>query len=124
MSDKFVSLYHNVMDCPAYGAMTKLHGHAPTLLNFIWRRFNGKNNGDIPYSVRDVQALFGCSPRLAVMLLRMLQDFGFIAANQRGSFNHKTNSSTGASRATTWRLTMLPCDDQPATRDYLAWSAS
>jgi hypothetical protein len=118
----YIMLYHDIMKCPAYRAMTVRHGYAPTLLNYIWLRYNGNNNGNIAFSVREVMALFECSPKLAVELLRMLQDFGFIVAIQRGSFSQKTSS--GASRATTWRLTTLPCDGQPATQDYLAWGAA
>lgn len=103
-------------------AWLALSSGAGWLLIDIWRRHNGRNNGDILYTQRDAMRRFGCSSHTAVRWFYELEAKGFIIATRRGSFQVKSGAFAG--RATTWRLTMLPCNGQPAAHDYLQWSPS
>jgi hypothetical protein len=114
-SDGFTRLYHEIVDTKAW--LHIAHSGALPLLIYICRRYNGRNNGHISFSQREAVRLFGCSPKRVVRWFDELQEAGFIVAVRRGSFNHKIGAR--AARATTWRLTMEPCDGKPPTRDYL-----
>jgi hypothetical protein len=118
-ADGFSKLTHSIVDTEAF-LFISLNGAVPLLI-YIWRRFNGRNNGRIIFGQREVVRLFRCSPKRAVRWFRVLEDAGFIVATHRGTFDQKTGAL--AARATTWRLTMEPSDGQPATRDYLNFSA-
>lgn len=72
----------------------------------IWARFNGRNNGQIVYDLRDAIARLHCSKRTAIRMLAELQDAGLIEATVKGSFQYKTGARKGT--ATEWRLTFLP----------------
>jgi hypothetical protein len=114
-ADGFNKLYHAIVDTEAF-LFISLNGAVPLLI-YIWRRFNGRNNGRIIFSQREAMRLFRCSPKRVVRWFRALEDAGFIVATQRGTFNQKTGAL--AARATTWRLTMEPCDGHEPSRDYL-----
>ena len=108
----FIKVDHALLDSAAWWSLSR---GAEKLLLDIWRRHNGKNNGKIPYSQREIVRRFGCSPKTALKWLGELQRAGFLAQVKRGDFHQKT----GIGRATTWRLTMERCASKPATRDYL-----
>jgi hypothetical protein len=112
----FTRLSHDIQDTPAWLFIAQ-SGAVPLLLD-MWRRHNGHNNGQIPYSQREAEHRFGCSPKRAVRWFHDLQEAGFIVATYPGSFNHKT----GERRARRWRLTMERCGSNPATRDYLRFA--
>jgi hypothetical protein len=114
----FNRLYHEVVDTTAWLYISQ-SGAVPLLI-YIWRRYNGRNNGRITYSQREAERYLGCSPKRAVRWFRELQEAGFIVAVQRGTFSQKTGVI--ANRATTWRLTMEPCDSDPPTREYLGFA--
>jgi hypothetical protein len=108
-------LYHDIVDTAAFRFIS-INGALP-LLVYIWRRYNGRNNGRITFSQREAERQLRCSPKTAVRWFHLLQEAGFIVAMQRGTFDQKTGAF--AARATTWRLTMEPCDGNAPTRDYL-----
>jgi hypothetical protein len=116
----FNRLYHEIVDTEAF-LFISVNGALPLLI-YIWRRYNGYNNGRITYSQREVERLFGCSSKRAVRWFRVLQKAGFIVAVRHGSFSQKTGAF--AARATIWRLTMEPYADQGATRDYLRFKSA
>jgi hypothetical protein len=115
-SNGFIMLEHEMMRTPAWQSLSPA---AVCLLLDLWRRFNGRNNGEISYSIRRAQHYLGCSPKFAVKLIAELQSKGFIVVTRKGSFQVKTGAFVG--RASTWRLTMLPCNGQEATHDYREW---
>lgn len=114
----FLKIDHALMEAPAWQALSDGAGW---LLIDLWGRYNGRNNGEIAYSLRETQKRFGWSPKRAVRLFAELEEKGFVVATRRGSFEVKTGAFIG--RSTTWRLTMLPCDGSPATHDYRTWIA-
>jgi hypothetical protein len=113
----FIKLDHAIMDTAAWEFV--LRTGAALLLLEIWHRFNGKNNGRIPYSNRDAQRRFKCGSHTAFNWFRDLERAGFIVAQEQGSFDQKT----GGNRATRWRLTMERCNGKEATREYLQFGS-
>ena len=124
MKDKkrngFIKLEREILETAAWLAIAR--SGALALLVDIWGRYNGRNNGQISYSQREAERRFGCSPKRAVKWFRDLQTAGFIVAVQRGTFHQKTG--TFSARATTWRLTMEPCDGEAPTREYLNFAST
>jgi hypothetical protein len=106
------------MDSPAWPTASP---QVRCLVLAIWRRHNGANNGKIPYGRRDAQRDLGCGSTQAVKYLGEAQDRGFIVPTRRGSFDWKTCARSG--KATTWRITMEPCNGQAPTNDWSAWVA-
>lgn len=117
-SNGFIKIEHDLVRGEAWQSLS---GGAGWVLFDLWARHNGFNNGAIAYSIREVQHRFRCARNTAIKWLRELEDKGFIVATRRGSFNHK--HAPAADRATTWRLTMEPCNGELPTREYLLWHA-
>jgi hypothetical protein len=113
-ADGFNRLFHEIVDTEAWKYISQ-SGALPLLI-YIWRRYNGHNNGRVSYSLREAVSQLGCGKTRAVRWFRDLQEAGFIVPVQRGSFSYK--NAARAARATTWRLTMEPCDGKAPTRDY------
>ena len=63
-------------------------------------RYNGTNNGDISYSVREGKTRLGINPNTVGKYLKALERYGFIITTQKGSFNLKKR------HASTYELTM------------------
>ncbi len=103
--------WHDMQRTPAWHSIM-ISGSVRLLLE-IWLRHNGRNNGQIPYSVREAVQYFECSPKKAVRWFSELQELGFVVATKRGSFQQKTGAF--AARATTWQLTMEPCKGEKPT---------
>ena len=72
------------------------------LLIGIADRYNGRNNGHIPYSVKEAAAWLHCHHRTARRTFDELKEAGLIEAIRIGSFYGKTGT------ATRWRLTFYP----------------
>jgi DNA-binding transcriptional MocR family regulator len=85
----------------------------------IARRYNGYNNGRIPYSVRQACADLHIGKATASRAFRTLQERGFIVVMQKGAFSWKTR------RATEWRLTEFVCDvtNGLPTKEFARWSS-
>ena len=63
-------------------------------------RYNGVNNGEISYAVRDGKENLGINPNTVGKYLKALERFGFIVTTQKGSFDLKKR------HASTYELTM------------------
>ena len=66
------------------------------------RRHNGRNNGSIPFSVRDGIAVTGSTPRLVCEALNELQERGLIECTRQAGFDLKTGAKRREARE--WRL--------------------
>ncbi len=106
---RWITFHFHFLDSDAF---RELSGDAVKLLVRLTMRSIGPPNGAIPMSVREAEKEVNCSRNHAAKLFHDLQEAGFIRVTQKGSFSWKTG------KATTWRLTWLPCDDQPPTKEY------
>jgi hypothetical protein len=110
--ESFIKLMRRLRRYPAWRAI--MRSGAVRLLIEIWWRYNGRNNGAIPYSVDEAAEFLDCSPNTIRRWFRELREAGFIVLMRGGSFHQKT----GQHRAREWRLTMEPYLGRPATHDY------
>ena len=62
-------------------------------------RYNGVNNGEISYSVREGKTRLGFNPNTVSKYLKALERYGFIITTQKGSFDLKKR------HASTYELT-------------------
>jgi len=74
------------------------------------RKFNGRNNGNIPYSVRDAESALRITRRTALRALHTLQDKNLIICHQRGSFDLKTRKA----KISEWELPAMVTPGHPA----------
>ncbi len=88
---------------------------ARCLLLEVWQRYNGANNGEISYSVREAAERLRVGQNTPTKLFRELEDKGFLKAHERGAFTRKNRM------ATIWILTGEEYDGQPATKDFMRW---
>jgi hypothetical protein len=100
-------------------AWNSLPGDARALYIQIAQRYNGSNNGRIPYSVREAVQALGVSKGQAKYLFDMLLDRGFIICTRRGAFSLKTVKD-----ASEWLLTEYASDHPPAyaTKEFMHWN--
>ena len=63
-------------------------------------RYNGVNNGEISYAVRDGKENLGINPNTVGKYLKALEYYGFIITTQKGSFDLKKR------HASTYELTL------------------
>ena len=78
-------------------------------------RFNGRNNGEIAFSVRQAARQIHTAKDTASKAFRELVAKGFIKINKPGSFDWKLR------HATTWILTEHPLGDDLPTKDFMKW---
>jgi hypothetical protein len=97
-SERFVMLRYSLLDSSAWQSLPSV---AVDLYVKIARKYNGRNNGRIRYSVRDGAEALRASKGTASRELKRLQDGGLIRRVSRGSFNRKTGETT----ASEWELT-------------------
>src|SRR6516162_7111654 len=74
-SERYVKLRYWLLDSIAWKS---LPAAARALYLEIAKRYNGSNNGRIPYSVREAVKAVHISATTASRMLRILQDRGFI----------------------------------------------
>ncbi|MCC0007828.1 MAG: GntR family transcriptional regulator [Hyphomicrobiaceae bacterium] len=111
----FVKLEGYVLRCDAYRALRPV---ARAIYTELRRRFNGRNNGQISCSVRELAAeLHGGKDTIRTALDDLIAK-GFIKRAQKGSFNFKLR------HATTWILTEENLGDETATIEFLRWQAA
>jgi hypothetical protein len=113
--ERYVWLRYWLLDSPAWKSLPV---GARALYVELARRYNGSNNGRIPYSVREgVQALH-VSYTTVSRLLIILQERGFIVCTRKGAFSLKTSRD-----ASEWRLTEYDSDAPVAhtTKDFMRW---
>jgi hypothetical protein len=113
--ERYVKLRYWLLNSQAWNSMS---GNARALYVELAQRYNGSNNGRIPYSVREAMMALGVSKGQAKYLFDMLLDRGFIISTSKGAFSLKTERN-----ATEWRLTENASDYPPAyaTKDFMRW---
>ncbi len=92
-SDPFIRVSHRLIDTPAF---KRLSPSALKLLLVLWRRHNGRNNGEIPFGVRDARE-WGLLHSAAAAALEELRRYGFIECAEE--------SNLCGRRARRWLLT-------------------
>ena len=97
--ERFIALPHALVNSDRWKA---LHPGAVVLLLQIWTRFNGRNNGEISFSQREAETMFGWGSHTAVRRFAELQEAGFLVAVEQGSFNRR--AGVRGQRATTWSI--------------------
>jgi hypothetical protein len=115
-TERYVSLRYWLLNAPAWKS---LPGNARALYIDIVSRYNGSNNGRIPYSVREAKQSPHISSDTVHHLLHILQDHGFIVCTKRGAFSLKTTKD-----ASEWQLTEYDCDHPSpahATKNFMSW---
>ncbi len=112
-SGNFLKMENWMFDSHAY---RELHSGPRTLIWELIRLFNGRNNGRIGLGVRSAAQRLNVSKDTASAYLKALVEAGFIVATRSGGFNMKDPTSR---RATEWRLTWLPTDEGPATKEFM-----
>jgi hypothetical protein len=112
---RHVRLYHYMLDCPAYIALSL---PARAALVEVKRLYNGSNNGKIVLSVRNLAKRMSCGNNTADHALQELTEKGFIEPRIKGAFSVKFR------RATEWRLADQYCDatGAPQGQDFLKWN--
>ena len=112
---RHVRLYHWMMATPAWKS---LNGNQRAIYVEIAARYDGSNNGRIPYSVREAAQALHIGKATAARDLIVLEERGFIVVMVRGAFNVKLKL------ATEWRLTEFNCDVTGAlpTKEFAKWS--
>jgi hypothetical protein len=115
-SERYVRLRYWLLDSKAWKS---LPGNARGLYLEMAKRYNGRNNGRISYSVREGAAALHISKSTAKKMLDILRGRGFIICTRRGAFSLKVSRD-----ASEWRLTEYDCDTpaQHATKDFMRWT--
>jgi hypothetical protein len=113
--ERYVSLRYWLLDSPAWKSLP-VATHA--LYIQIARRYNGSNNGRIPYSVREAVDALRIGKSTLARLLVILQTRGFIVCTRKGAFSLKTTKD-----ASEWRLTEYDSDAPVAhaSKDFMRW---
>jgi hypothetical protein len=111
---RHLRLYHSIM---ASEAWHHLSGNAVKVLLHLVSIDNGQRNGQIAYSTRLAARDTGLSERTCIRCFRELEEKGFIACTQKGSFDRKVM------HASTWRYTWAawPEGKKGPTRDFEKW---
>ena len=91
---RFVALPYNLLESDAW---KDLSPEAALIYIEVKRRYNGKNNGDIPLSCREASVAAHCSKGTAGKKLAELVEHGFIKQVHKGRFRNR--------HASTWILT-------------------
>jgi hypothetical protein len=114
-TERFVGLRHWLLNSPAWRS---LPCNARALYVELARRYNGRNNGHISYSVRQASQDLNIGKKAAVLAFRTLQDCGFIVRTKTGAFSWKT-----VCEASEWRLTEHPNDfpAEHASKEFMRW---
>lgn len=108
----FFGIEHGVLRSPAF---IHCSGPAWKLLTAVCARHDGSNNGQISFSVREAAQLLNGNKNTAAKQFHELIDLGFLGIGSKGAFSVKYKL------ATTWRITLFPCNGQASTRDYQHW---
>jgi len=113
---RFVMLYQDLMESAAWASLS---GNARALYVHVAARYNGKNNGRIPFSAREATLILKISKGTAARAFKNLIERGFIAVAKRSGFNLKR----GQGHATEYRLTEFACNvtGKPATYKFRNW---
>jgi len=112
-NERFLKLPHYMLRSVAWRSLS---ANARTLYVEIASRYNGQNNGQISYSVREACVAILISTATASRSFNELIDRGFLIVAQNSSFNLKTRL------AREWTLTVEPLNGNPATKDFMKWT--
>ena len=115
-AERFVKLTYGMMQTKAWQS---LDSNARATYVELAMLYSGGNNGRIGFSARQAAQAIHVSKNTAARAMIALQDRGFVVATTKGRFDRQRH-------ATRWRLTEFRCDrtDQPASRDFDAWSTA
>ncbi len=124
---RYVRLFHWMMDSEAW---KDLSGNARAIYLEISKRYNGTNNGQIVYSVRQAADELKIGKSTAARAFDQLESHGFIIAEQRGHFRWKINPNGSKHRpASEWRLTAYGSNVAPdfdsqqyGSKEFMRWS--
>lgn len=110
----YIMLFHDAMDSLAWRALS--HG-AKALYLRLRRRYNGTidNNGKVYLPQRMAVLEVNSNRDQIARWFEELQYYGFIVMVSAGHLGVH-----GRGRAACWRLTEVPYNGEPPTRDYLA----
>ena len=108
---RFVLFDYEQIESQAFRCLT---GGALKLLIMVRMRFNGLNNGEISFSVREGRKLLGYSLNTVARYFDELVDKGFLRIKEKGSFTYKKR------HATTWIITCEEYNHQKS-RDFKHW---
>ena len=86
-------------------AFASLSSNATRLLVGIVDKHNGRNNGDIPYSVAEAMRWLHCWDRTAAKAFHELIAGDLIEMTVKASFTNKVGAAEG--KATKWRLKFI-----------------
>jgi hypothetical protein len=122
---RFVQLPYWVMETPAF---LSLSSHTKVALLLMLKRFNGRNNGMIAFGVRsgcfvpvpgsnELQNKPVLSSAQMARSLKEARAAGFIACERESQFSGR-KGTTGQGIVREWRLTWLPTDGNPATKEF------
>jgi hypothetical protein len=116
--ETFIKLHNGMMETPAWQAMSL---GARCLYIELKRkcRTDCRNNGSVFLSQRNAQKVLGSKRDQIARWYRELQHFGFIELTRPGFLGIE-----GKGVAAHWRLTELPYNGAPPTRDYERWDGS
>lgn len=111
---KFLNIPRYIFDSPAYRDMRPVERCA---LHELMYRYNGKNNGYIPFSIREMGQRLGCCKDTAIVALQSVVNHGFAFPKSEGVFTLKERHSTE------WLLPMFgyPTDKDQPTKDFMRW---
>jgi len=108
---RYVGFDYNLLETEAFKHLT---GGAFKLLAMVKKRYNGLNNGEISFSVREGNKLLNYSVNTISRYFDELVDKGFLRIKEKGSFNYKKR------HATTWIITCEEYNNQKS-RDFKHW---
>ena len=111
---RHVRLDHYLLKTPAWQSLNAV---ARVIYIEVKFRFNGSNNGRIPYSIREAADALGIGKSTAADAFKALQVCGFLVAERRGHFDRKMR------HASEWRLTEAMCNltSNLPTKEFARW---
>ena len=108
---RYVGFDYNLLETEAFKHLT---GGAFKLLAMVKKRYNGVNNGEISFSVREGRDLLGYSLNTISRYFNELEVKGFLKVKEKGSFSYKKR------HASTWIITSDEYNNQKS-RDFKHW---
>ena len=106
----YMKLEYQMLEHPAFATLS---GNAFKLLIYARKRFDGTNNGEIIFGVREAADLLRCSKDTASRAFQELIEHRVLEPVVKGAFSVKIR------KATTWRITFIHMNGRAGTNDYL-----
>ena|SRR6056300_881048 len=100
-SNSFVQFPKYMQDSLGYKCLVLKCAGALVIYIDIAMRYNGTNNGEISYSVREGKERLGINPNTVGKWIKFLEHYGLLITTQKGSFDLKKR------HASTYELTMF-----------------